>query len=146
MPNAIDDLITNQGLSPSPLSLALADCTVAGSVATCGNKGVFFNNTNTTSGLGVVGNNIGHSNNVLGRVDFHLNNQNSIDGEYFFGQASTTTPNPGEAAFWDNQNLSRTQMMRAVWINTPNSSWVNDVRFGYNRYNLEDGNAECWGM
>ena len=28
---------------------------------------------------------------------------------------------------------------------SPNSNWVNDVRFGYNRYNLADGNAECLG-
>ena len=26
---------------------------------------------------------------------------------------------------------------------TPNSSWVNDVRFGWNRYALVDYNAEC---
>ena len=35
--------------------------------------------------------------------------------------------------------------MRAVWTYVPNSNWVNDVRFGYNRYNLADGNAECAG-
>ena len=87
----------------------------------------------------------GHSNNVIGRVDYHPNDKNSINGEYFFGQAITTTPNAGEPSFWDNLNVSRTQMMRAVWIYTPNSNWVNDVRFGYNRYNLADGNAECSG-
>ena len=85
----------------------------------------------------------GHSNNVIGKIDYHLNDRNSINGEYFFGQAVTSTPNAGEPSFWNNLNVSRTQMMRAVWIDTPNSNWVNEVRFGYNRYRLADGNAEC---
>lgn len=142
VPLAIDGLIA-QGITPSPLSLNLADCTVAGGAATCGTKGVFPYNGLVTQGVGVSGTSSGHSNNILGRIDYHLNNSNSINGEYFFGQAVTSTPNVGEPAFWNNLNLSRTQMMRAVWISTPSSNWVNDLRFGYNRYNLEDGNAEC---
>ncbi|HKV04866.1 MAG TPA: TonB-dependent receptor [Candidatus Acidoferrales bacterium] len=149
VPLAIQDLINNQDILPSQLSLNLSDCTVAGAaptaVATCGTKGVFRNNSLRTNNLGVPGDSAGHSNNVIGRVDYHLNDRNSINGEYFFGQAITSTPNVGEPSFWNNLNLSRTQMMRAVWIDTPNTNWVNEVRFGYNRYNLADGNAECAG-
>ncbi|MDE3110736.1 MAG: TonB-dependent receptor, partial [Acidobacteriota bacterium] len=142
VPYAIDNLIANGG-TPSQLSLNLADCTVTGGVATCGNKGVFRYSGTATSGVGFPLLTSGHSNNAIGKIDYHLNNTNTINGEYFFGQAKTTTPNAGEPSFWDNANLSRTQMMRAVWISTPSSNWVNDARFGYNRYNLEDGNAEC---
>jgi hypothetical protein len=147
VPLAIEDMINNHSVMPSPLSLNLSDCTVTGAapsaVAACGTKGVFRYNGLATANVGVPGDSSGHSNDLIGRIDYHLNNSNSINGEYFFGQALTRTPNVGEPSFWDNQNLSRTQMMRAVWISTPNSNWVNDVRFGYNRYNLEDGNAEC---
>ncbi len=142
IPYAIDNLIS-QDVTPSQLSLNLADCTVTGGVATCGNKGVFRYNGTSTTNVGFPAQFVGHSNNVIGRIDFHPNQTNSINGEYFFGQAVTLTPNAGEPTFWDNRNISRTQMLRAVWINTPNSSWVNDVRFGYNRYNLGDGNADC---
>ena len=142
IPFAIDNLIS-QGFTPSQLSLNLADCTVAAGAATCGNKGIFRYNGTQTLNVGFPLLTSGHSNNVIGRIDYHLNQKNSINGEYFFGQAHTTTPNAGEPSFWDNANLSRTQMMRAVWISTPSSNWVNDVRFGYNRYNLGDGNAEC---
>jgi hypothetical protein len=149
VPLAIQDMINNHGVLPSQLSLNLSDCTVAGSaptaVATCGTKGVFRYNGLTTTGVGVPGDSSGHSNNVLGKVDYHLNDRNSINGEYFFGQAVTSTPNAGEPSFWNNLNTSRTQMMRAVWTYVPNSNLVNDVRFGYNRYNLADGNAECVG-
>jgi hypothetical protein len=149
VPLQIEDMINNHGVMPSQLSLNLSDCTVTGAApaatATCGTKGVFRNDSLNTAGIGVPGDSGGHSNNVLGRIDYHFNDRNSINGEYFFGQAVTSTPNIGAPSFWDNLNRSRTQMMRAVWIYTPNSNWVNDVRFGYNRYNLADGNAECTG-
>jgi len=147
VPLSIDDMINNHGVTPSQLSLNLSDCTVAGlapnAVATCGTKGVFRYNGLITTGVGVPGNSNGHSDNGIGRIDYHLNNANTINGEYFFGQAITSTPNAGAPPFWNNLNTSRTQMMRGVWIATPSPNWVNDLRFGYNRYNLADGNAEC---
>jgi len=149
VPLQIEDMINNHSVSPSPLSLSLSDCTVSGSapaaVATCGTKGVFRNGSLLTNNIGVLGDSSGHSNNVFGRIDYHPNDRSSINGEYFFGQATTRTPNVGAPSFWDNLNVSRTQMMRAVWTYARNSNWVNDVRFGYNRYNLADGNAECAG-
>jgi hypothetical protein len=149
VPLQIEDMINNHNFLPSPLSLSLSDCTVTGSapaaVATCGTKGVFRNGSLLTQNIGVPGDSSGHSNNVFGRIDYHPNDRNSINGEYFFGQATTRTPNSGTPSFWDNLNLSRTQMVRAVWTYVPNSNWVNDIRFGYNRYNLADGNAECAG-
>jgi hypothetical protein len=149
VPYAITNMVNTLGVAPSQLSLNLANCTVTGvapaATASCGTKGIFFNNSSTTVALPVPGNNIGHSNNVIGRIDYHPTDRNAINGEYFFGQAVTQTPNIGEAPFWSNTNVSRTQMMRGVWIYTPSSNWVNDARFGYNRYNLADGNTECIG-
>ena len=149
VPLMIQDMINNHNVLPSPLSLSLSDCTVTGAapnaVATCGTKGVFRSDSLMTNGVGVPAVSFGHSNNGFGRIDYHPNDASSINGEYFFGQATTTTPNVGVPPFWDNLNVSRTQMMRAVWTYVPNSNWVNDVRFGYNRYNLADGNAECVG-
>jgi hypothetical protein len=149
VPLQIQDMINNHNILPSPLSLSLSDCTVAGAapnaVATCGTKGVFRNDSLMTNGVGVPGDSFGHSNNVFGRIDYHPSDANSINGEYFFGQATTSTPNAGVPSFWDNLNVSRTQMTRAVWTYVPNSKWVNELRFGYNRYNLADGNAECVG-
>ena len=71
VPLAIQDMINNHGVSPSPLSLNLSDCTVAGAApaatATCGTKGVFRSNSLQTAGVGVPGDSFGHSNNVLGK-------------------------------------------------------------------------------
>jgi hypothetical protein len=143
LPLAVEDLIA-RGVTPSPLSLNLAGCTVAGGVASCDpTKGIFPNSSTVSENIPVALDNIGSSNNVIGKIDYHLNDRNAINGEYFFGNANTDTPTTGAAPWWINGNLSRTQMNRGVWIYTPNSSWVNEVRFGWNWYHLADSNAEC---
>jgi hypothetical protein len=143
LPLAIEGLLTN-GVTPSPLSLNLAGCTVAGGTATCDpKKGVFPNSSAVTENIPSALDNIGSSNNVIGKIDYQLNSHNAINGEYYFGNANTDTPTSGAAPWWINGNHSRTQMNRAVWIYTPNSTWVNDVRFGWNWYALVDYNAEC---
>ena len=142
LPLAINGLIAN-GVTPNPLSLALAGCSVTAGAATCSPKGIFPNAAAVTENIPIALDNIGSSNNYLGKVDYHLNDRNSINGEYFHGNAYTTTPTTGAAPWWINGNTSQTQMMRAVWIYTPNSAWVNEARFGWNWYKLADGNAEC---
>lgn len=143
VPLAINGLLAN-GVTPSQLSLNLAGCTIAGGAASCDpKKGVFPSSSTVTENIPVQLNNIGSSNNVIGKIDYQLNAHSSINGEYYFGQANTDQPTTGAAPWWINGNHSRTQMIRGVWIYTPNSSWVNDLRFGWNRYALVDYNAEC---
>ena len=143
LPFAIQGLIAN-GVTPSPLSLNLAGCTLAGGVASCNPaKGIFPNGSAITENIPVALDNTGTSNNGIGKIDYHVNDRHSINGEYFFGNANTDTPTTGAAPWWINGNHSRTQMARGVWINTPNSPLVNEVRFGWNRYGLTDYNAEC---
>src|ERR1700730_15008501 len=143
LPLAINGLIAN-GVTPSQLSLNLAGCTVVAGAASCNPaKGVFPNSSPVTQNIPTALNNIGSSNNVIGKIDYHLNDRNSINGEYYFGNANTDTPTTGAAPWWINGNHSRTQMNRGVWIYTPNSSLVNEVRFGWNKYGLTDYNAEC---
>jgi hypothetical protein len=143
LPLAINGLIAN-GVTPSQLSLNLAGCTLVSGAATCDpKKGVFPNSSTVTENIPVQLNNIGSSNNVIGKVDYQLNSRNTINGEYYFGNANTDNPTTGAAPWWINGNHSRTQMNRGVWVFTPNSSWVNDLRFGWNRYALVDYNAEC---
>lgn len=143
LPLAIEGLLAN-GVTPSPLSLNLAGCAVSGGTAACDpKKGVFPNSSPVTENIPSALDNIGSSDNVIGKIDYQLNSRNAINGEYFFGNANTDTPTTGAAPWWINGNHSRTQMNRAVWIYTPNSTWVNDVRFGWNWYALVDYNAEC---
>jgi hypothetical protein len=138
-PDAIAGLKAN-GVQPNQLSLNLAGCTAAG---VCDpTKGVFTNGTSSflkSSGL----DNIGHSDNQLEKIDYHLNDKNSINGEYLLGNATDQTAGVGLQPYWANIDHNRVMVVRAVWVYVPNSSWVNEARFGYDRYNLQDYNGEC---
>jgi len=73
------------------------------------------------------------SDNGLGKIDYHINEHNTINGFYFFGQ------NDGiwnDAAFevqpyWRSLVHVRSQVGSVNWTWVPNSNWVNEVRGGY---------------
>lgn len=77
------------------------------------------------------------SNNALGKVDYHLNQRHTLSGSYFFGNDSIAAEDsPETQPFFLTKVHSRAQTMSAheTWV--ANSHVVNDVRFGYTRYNL----------
>lgn len=138
-PDAIADLKAN-GVQPNQLSLNLAGCTSAG---VCDpHKGIFTNGSTSPllpSGL----DNIGGSDNIVGKLNYALNSKNTIYGEYLFGNATDQTAGTGLQPYWANTDHNRVMVVRGVWVYVPNSSLVNEARFGYDRYNLQDYNAEC---
>jgi hypothetical protein len=73
----------------------------------------------------------------LGKIDYHINDQNSLNGMYFFSQGSgavvgdpTTIVRPE----WLNQQYARAQAALGSWAWTPSSTLVNEFRFGYSHY------------
>jgi hypothetical protein len=80
--------------------------------------------------------NVSQADNILGKVDFHLNDRNVLNGYYFFGQNDGTwNDNPNELApNWESLLHVRAQLASVGWVWTPNSSWVNEFRAGYGRY------------
>jgi hypothetical protein len=138
-PDAIADLQANS-IQPNQLSLNLAGCNALG---VCDpSKGIFTNGTaNTILPTGL--DNVGTSDNFIVRTDYHPNDSNSINGEYIFGNANDNTAGLGLQPYWGNTDFNRNMVVRAVWVNVPNSRWVNEARFGYDRYDLKDYNTEC---
>ena len=138
-PDAIAGLKAN-GIQPSQLSLNLAGCTSAG---VCDpHKGVFTNgslNPLIPSGL----DNSGFSDNQIEKLDYHPNSKNAINGEYLFGNATDLTAGTGLQPYWANTDHNRVMAVRGVWVYIAGPTLVNEARFGYDRYNLEDYNAEC---
>lgn len=139
-PDAIADLKAN-GIQPNQLSLNLAGCNALG--ACDPSKGVFNNGTANTTGLPTGLDNVGKSDNFLARIDYHPTDKNSINGEYIFGNANDNTAGLGLQPYWGNTDFNRNMVVRAVWVYVPNSRWVNEARFGYDRYDLQDYNTEC---
>ncbi len=139
LPDAIANLNAN-GVKLSQLSLNLAGCTAQG---VCNpRKGIFTNGTASPllpSGL----DNIGYSDNQIEKIDYHLNDKNLINGEYLLGNATDQTAGLGLQPYWSNTDHNRVMVVRGVWINIVNPNIVNEARFGYDRYNLQDYNTEC---
>jgi hypothetical protein len=81
--------------------------------------------------------NTNSSKNVLGKVDYHVNDRNSLSGSYFFGNDSLLAEDAPELqpAFETNIH-SRAQAVSGRWAWTPNSQWANELRVGYTRYTL----------
>ena len=131
IPAAQADLAAN-GIAPNPLSLKLLP--------------LYGTNTNS-SPSGATSQNYGFPNvvsiyNTLGKIDYHLSDHHTIAGSYFFGNGtsiaqSQTSPGITQPQFRDNANL-RAEFVTTSWTWTPNSTWVNDLRFGWNYHRRID--------
>ncbi len=132
IPDVIADLQAG-GITISPASQQVSGCTVSGGTVTCNGQGFPINN-NPTIDIPNGFPNVVHVDNVVGKVDYHWNERNTISGTYFFGNNSGTVEDfPELQSQWRSQIHTRAQVFSAGWVWTPNSRWVNEARFGYNR-------------
>ncbi|HXM99553.1 MAG TPA: TonB-dependent receptor [Candidatus Dormibacteraeota bacterium] len=133
--NAIAD-VQAAGLSVSAASLKIAGCTL-GPPISCDGTGIPLNNGTNPAGTTTL--NFGLPNSVsvdgaLGKIDYQVNSHNSFSGLYFFGNNNGTVQDAQQLQTkWLTQIHTRAQVLGLNWIWTPNSSWVNEARFGYNR-------------
>jgi len=127
--NSIADAMTDLGCTfanPGPCS-----------PASLGLLKYFGNNNTTSTSISPAYPNTNLSRNVLGKIDYHLNDRHSVNGSYFFGNDALV----GEDTPYTNIAFlthvhSRAQMAAGHWAWTPNSQWANEARFGYTRYTL----------
>jgi hypothetical protein len=73
----------------------------------------------------------------LAKVNYHLNDKNQFEGMYFISQGdsnSVDTPPAETSANWISAQHARSQAVSGDWAFTPNSTVVNEVRFGYSHY------------
>jgi hypothetical protein len=75
-------------------------------------------------------------NNGVGKMDYHPTDHHTFTAGYFYGGGDTTG---GYDAVYTLQQFDSIGKMRAEflttsWTWTPNSTWVNDLRFGWNHY------------
>lgn len=131
MPDAIAALQA-AGIPVSSVSLKLAGCTAGASITCTG--GVFGSNSSSSPNINSGFPNTFSGSNFLIKPDYHPNEKNTFSGFYFFGDSN------GDQA--DKQYVlpqyltllhTRAQVGDGSWIWAPSSTWVNEVRFGYNR-------------
>ena len=82
--------------------------------------------------------NVNNSNNAIGKVDYHLNDRNTISGSYFFGNDSLIAMDAPETIAEFRTGIdSRAQALSAHWAWIPNSTWANELRYGFTHYTLD---------
>ena len=129
IPDAMADLQLG-GIAVSPASLLIAGCDSTGA---CSGTGFPVNKTQSILIPNGFNNNV-HVDNVVGKVDYRLNDRNSISGTYFFGNNSGTVEDfPELQDRWRSKIHTRAQVVGGNWIWTPSARWVNEFRAGYNR-------------
>ena len=134
--NAVRDLLAN-GVAVSPESQKLSGCTVSGAgvtaTVTCSGSGFPINNNpsiNFVQGFP----NVANTDDVVAKGDFNVNQRNTINATYFFGNNSGTAEDfPELQTQWRSKIHTRAQVVGGNWIWTPNSRWVNEARVGYSR-------------
>jgi hypothetical protein len=129
LPDAVNDLLAH-GRQPSPLSLALAGCVTAPTVRCTPNAGLFSNNTQSPNFL-IDPLSFGTTDNGLAKVDYHLNDHHNLAAEYYNGDGIAVEPvSSVNQQYWSTPMEVHTQVARAWWTWAPNSTIVNDLRFG----------------
>ena len=124
IPDAISDL-TNHGIAISPLSSSLIPLFPT-------NNGT---NVNGPSSLSVGFPNRNREDDGLGKIDYHLSEHHVFTGRYFVGDSlqverdiSVLRPE------WQSQAATRAQAAGANWTWTISNNWVNEAKFGFNRF------------
>jgi outer membrane receptor protein involved in Fe transport len=125
IPDAIADL-TAQGIDVNPLSATLVALYPTNTAVDPANPqllNIGFPNRN-------------REDNGLFKVDLALNQRNSLTGRYFIGDSVQTERDiPVLRPEWQSQAVTRAQVLGANWIFTINSHWINEAKFGFNRFN-----------
>jgi hypothetical protein len=119
----------------SALSLKLAGCTLGatGSGTTCTGGYFASNPTNSIGFLSTIPN-VNNSNNGVAKIDYHVNDKNTVNGDFIIGRYVGDGEDRGFInKIFNNGYTINTWTASGNWDYTPNSSIVNEVRFGYNR-------------
>jgi len=146
--NLLSQLSLNMAGCNAPALLGNAGLTTGAAVAPSCTANQFgaqslWNNPN----LGTVPN-AGRSDNGLLKIDYHINDHHSLNGSFAYGtyfenaagnSAAKITQNYWEEVLGVNGN----NMERVVEIWTPNSSWLNEARWGRDANIRPVGRAEC---
>ena len=128
------------GASLAPVSAQLAGldpatCNPIANESVNGFQGLFPVSTNGTLISGLDSTNRIYTG--LAKVDYHINDKNTLSGMYFISPGSGVFVDDAVhqlAPQWLTNQYARSQVGSGGWTWTPNSSWVNEARVGYSHY------------
>jgi hypothetical protein len=134
---------TTCGASPIPgsavpisaVSLGLSGCTVGlTAIGTKCSGGYFANNPTSSTAFLSTFPNINNSDNGVSKIDYHINDKNTVSGDFIIGRYAGDGEDRGFInRIFNNNYIIHTYTASGNWDYTPSSRIVNEVRFGYNR-------------
>ena len=136
--------LQNAGVNVSPVSLALTGCpsgTLASTSMCTG--GLYTGASPSSTNFLSTFPNTNISDNGVAKIDYHVNSKHTINGMFFLGNYTSN----GEDHPFLNQAFTDNAPIRAWttvenWIWTPNSTLVNELRFGYTRTDFNFVNVD----
>lgn len=92
-----------------------------------------------------------NNNNLIAKVDYNLNEHNSITARYAFGQSEQQFPlgslggygSGSRIATFEQISPTRVQVVSASWLSTLTPTRLNEVRFGYSRFRTSFNSADA---
>jgi hypothetical protein len=125
------------GQTPLPSTCNPLSLTVAALLPT--NTG-FTADPNDPSAINFDFNNINREDNMVFKMDYHPNDKNSISGRFIYANSNEVEEDATPLlSQWLSTAAPTTQVFGVDWTWTPNSRWVNDLRFSYNIFNEHIG-------
>jgi outer membrane receptor protein involved in Fe transport len=89
--------------------------------------------------------------NLIGKVDYRINQNNSLSARYAFGQSNQAFPLGSLGGYGSGSRLAnfeqisptRVQVVSVNWLTTISPSQINEVRFGYSRFRTSFNSADA---
>ncbi len=137
VPDALAGLAA-QGIPFSTQSLTLLGCPAGITAPYTSCTGGYYG-PNTSGAKNIPGGfpDVDSSRNAIGKVDYHINEKNTLSGSYFFGNDNLTAEDATELLpEYGTVIHSRAQAVAGHYAWTPSAEWANDLRIGYTRYHL----------
>jgi hypothetical protein len=129
------NVLRARGVTPSPVSLKLLGCTSAAPYSCTG--GLIQNAPANTDTYNSGFPNTNTSDNGVGKIDFRINSQHSLNSMVFVGNyLGVGEDHPITASYWQNSDPIRTYTVTSNWIWSASSTLLNDFRFGFNNLNF----------
>jgi hypothetical protein len=84
------------------------------------------------------------SKNIVGKVDYHLSDKHQISGVYFWARDTEIGGSEGlTQLYWTTDFYLTSNVARVNWTYLPNSAWVNEFHFGFDRKIENQWPTEC---
>jgi carboxypeptidase family protein/TonB-dependent receptor-like protein len=124
-----EQLLGCTGDSPSNVTGAVIPVACTGGLI----QGAAANTTTYNSGFP----NTNQSDNGVGKIDYRINDKHTIHGTVVIGRYfGLGEDHPIVSALWRNPDPLKSYTVTGDWIWTASSSLVNEVRFGFNRFDF----------